>query len=532
MPTKDPGWRPWGLAALVAFVAIAWGASIRGGFVFDDRDLVLENPLVRTPPWALGETFRRDRKKFSYRPVRVISYQVDHLVAGGLDPRVFHASNLLWQLGGTLLLWSLARAILREEPAALAGAALYAVHPLASEAVAYVSGRRDLLCAAFSLLALRSWWWFLERGGGGRRSSGREWWFAVVGVVAGSALAIGSKETALVLPLLAALLVPVARARGFGRLRALSAFAGGAVLLLAFAVLLYPERVKPVVDRLGSAPLAPQPAFSIAVVGRYLRLALWPTGLQADYRDGAFALPTSGWDPAVLPAAASLALVVLVGIGLLRRGSLAGAGLLWIPVALLPVSQVIPYAEVISEHNALLALSGLGLAAAAGFGWAWRRSPRAAAGVAMAVLALCIARSRDRVADWRDEVTLWQSTITAAPGSRRAAYNLGVALAADGRLVEAKDALLRARSLDPDDRATLLVLGRLLARVGEGGAALDVAREAVTRRRDAESLLVLGWAQLAAGRSEEGRSSFAEAAQIEPSDEAAAGLRQAAGGRR
>src|SRR5690606_9727597 len=109
---------------------------------------------------------------------------------------------LAWHAAAALAVHALARALLGATAGAFFAAVLFAVHPLGSEAVAYVSGRRDLLCALFAVLSLRAWWSFLER----RAAEARGAIAALVGSIALAILALGAKETALVLPLLAGLL--------------------------------------------------------------------------------------------------------------------------------------------------------------------------------------------------------------------------------------------------------------------------------------------------------------------------------------
>ncbi|MFM7142386.1 MAG: hypothetical protein ACKO2K_10795, partial [Alphaproteobacteria bacterium] len=236
------------VAILAAVVALAYGRAPGGAFVFDDHALVEENPLVRESPARVGTLFGRDGEAagWAYRPVRVLSYRVDHLLAGGLDPRVFHLSNVLWHLATTIALFFLARATIGSDPAALVAAALFAAHPLGSEAVAYVSGRRDLVCAFFGLLALGAWWRRISRPGSGIP--------ALVLAASLGLLALGAKETALVLPVLAWLMTFLAPPGVPARL---PRRAGGAAALLAAGALLataalYRERIGPVVARAAS----------------------------------------------------------------------------------------------------------------------------------------------------------------------------------------------------------------------------------------------------------------------------------------
>lgn len=529
-------------AILAGLVAIVYGRAVGAGFVFDDHALVVENPLVRESPARIGGLFLHspERAGFAYRPVRVLSYQVDHLLAGGMDPRVFHLSNLVYHVLATWLLWSLARAMLDSDPAAMVAASLFAVHPLGTEAVAYVSGRRDLLCALFALLALRCWWAFLAgadrtgdlaTGAASDRRPTRATPTLAVALVA-ALLSLGSKETALVLPVLAWFMTFV---RSPGARAGMAPRVIGSALLAATAALgaglvSYRERFTPLLERAASPPLAPQPALTLRTLGRYLRLAAFPDELSADYRAGAFELPRSALDAHSLAAGFALGGLAALGAVLLRAGRVAGLGLLWFLVALVPVAQFVPYGEVVAEHNAYLPVAGLALAVGDAFTRFVPGRRRLAGACAVAVVALLAARSWYRVADWRDETTLWRSTLEVAPASQRALHNLGAALAADGQLLAARDPLERAHAADPDDLDVRLTLARLLADLGDGERATALAKPVVERRRDAGSWNVLGWAQLSAGDPVSARSSFEEARALGSEGEAEEGLRAIAGG--
>jgi tetratricopeptide (TPR) repeat protein len=514
-------------AFLVVLVAVVYASSLEGGFVFDDRLLVVDNEMVAVPPWDLVTLFGpSEGGKIGYRPLRTLSYMIDYRLAGGLEPWAFHLSNLVYHALVVLVLHALARATLGPTVGALFAAAAFAVHPLGSEAVAYVSGRRDLLCALFGLLSLRAWWAFLDRRG---RGEGRARVALVLAFVAGVA-ALGAKETALVLPILAGLLA-VAHARRDPRAAApysLGALARVAVAVLFVAVVLYPDRFVLAWERLKLGPLAPQPALSLRVLGQYLSLAVWPATLLADYRHGAFALPTAPLDGPAALAGAALALVLAAGAVLLWRGHVAGAGLLWFVVALAPVAQVVPYAEVLSEHNAYLPLAGLCLAAGEGLDRMvrWRRRI-ALALAAVGVFALG-GRTAVRSADWRDEVTLWTATVAAAPTSLRAHYNLGIAHRRDGRWTEAAAAFERALAIDPKDTDSLVALAEVSGRLGDYRKAVRLSRRSLRVEPTASAYTVLGWSKLALGNPKGARRTFRKALELDPrAGEALRGFRLA-----
>ena len=356
---------------LVALVVVVYGGSVSHEFVFDDWELVVGNGVVTWPLSRAMDVFEHRPGGVSYRPVRMISYMVDHWLGDGVNARVFHASNLAYHAIATLLLYALAVRTIGKVGPALFAAALFAIHPLGSEAVVYVSGRRDLLSGMFALLGLLSWWSFCEAGfvTQGRGLALRRAGALLVTIVA-AGLALGAKENAAVFPALALLLFVVqSRRHPEAGGVAVGTWAGLALAAIALYVVVdrfYLERVYEALARLQGDPLGPQPALSLNVLGRYGLLSVWPVHLYADYRPPGWPLPVSGFDSASVATLLLLAVTVALGAWLAWRGRIAGAGLLWFPVALLPVLQIVPYREVVAEHNAYLPLAGLALAAGDG----------------------------------------------------------------------------------------------------------------------------------------------------------------------
>ena len=497
-------------AVLVALIVVVYGVSLGHQFVFDDTSLVVDNELVQLPLSRAGELLTGTSGGISYRPLRIFSYMVDYRLGGGLDPAVFHASNLVWHALTTVTVYALAYLTVGSLGGALAAASLFAVHPLGSEAVVYVAGRRDLLCTLFVLLALLCWCRLLGAGSPGRvpRSAGVVRRGALLlAMVAFAVLAMAAKEMAVVLPVLAVLLAVPLRRRDDGS-QPWSALGASVAALLGVGLWLYGGVVASSLAKAGDGALAPQPALSLRVLGRYLRLALWPSDLLADYRSGAFPLPAASIDGPALAAALALALLVVTGASLLLRGSIAGAGLLWFVVALLPVAQIVPYGEIVSEHNAYLALVGLALATGRAVTVLSRARPRVVAAAVVALVVLLGVRSHVRALDWRDSLTLWRATVATAPRSVRGQFNLGVAMMADGDLLGARAVLDRARSLAPDDRDVLITSATLAGRLGDFAAAEAYARRAIELAPDTRAYTALGWALVSQGNAPAAIESF------------------------
>ena len=152
---------------LLGLVWVVYGSTLNHEFVFDDWSLVVENPVVRQSPAQMFEVLSRETNEangITYRPVRMASYMIDHRIAGGFDPGVFHAANLIYHAAAAMMVYALAWLTIGSFSGALLAAAFFAVHPLGSEAVAYVSGRRDLLSGLFCLTALVAWWRLCQPG--------------------------------------------------------------------------------------------------------------------------------------------------------------------------------------------------------------------------------------------------------------------------------------------------------------------------------------------------------------------------------
>jgi hypothetical protein len=149
--------RRWPEAVLVAVTLLVYSGALQNGFVWDDDVLVVHNSEIRSLAGVPG-LFARDTLPGRelgdyYRPLQTLSYAVDYQL-WGLDPFGFHLTSVLIHAAAALLLYRLAARLLGAREPALAAALLWAVHPVHTEAVTYVSGRSDPLAAALMLASL------------------------------------------------------------------------------------------------------------------------------------------------------------------------------------------------------------------------------------------------------------------------------------------------------------------------------------------------------------------------------------------
>ncbi|NLH47250.1 MAG: hypothetical protein GX444_01460, partial [Myxococcales bacterium] len=157
------------LAGILALAAAVYAPSLRGEFVWDDRALVLDDEQLRSfanlPKLFARDFFAPGQDDFKYgyyRPLITFSYLLDWSLWRD-RPLGYRLTNLLWHLLSVALLFTLARRLAPDSPvAAPLAAAVFALHPIHAESVAWIAGRTDVLCTAFALGSLLAWHRYLQ----------------------------------------------------------------------------------------------------------------------------------------------------------------------------------------------------------------------------------------------------------------------------------------------------------------------------------------------------------------------------------
>ncbi len=515
--------RVWFAGAAVAVLAVAaYVNTLDGGWVWDDASSVLLHRHVQDPS-KIGQLFLEDQHAFGmgqgnfYRPLLSVTFMVDYFLSGGkapgesesagtsppdISPLLFHLDSIGWHALAAVLLLALLLRLGTPLAAAAGAAAVFAVHPLHTEAVAYISGRADMMSAALMFAALL----LCLSGGGARRV-----FFGAAGMacLAGALL---SKESSLVFPVLLAVVLGVdwAGKRASAEEappRAAAHFAplGAAVLLVAVYIALRATVLNfapPDAAATEAAPLGNRLVDVFQAFALYLRLLFLPTGLHMEWTLDGY----PGW--LALPGAAALAGLVAAAVFAARAGRhrIAG-GIVWFLAAWLPISGVFPINAPLAEHWMYVPM--------AGFWWAFmegicRERGAFRWGMPAAVLALVllfVPLTAARNADWHDNERLFRATLAENPGSARVHYNLAVTYedvlknpAGARRHYEA--ALRTGRA--PDVADIHLSLGRVLERMNDPAAAAAEYERVLGRREGAAELMVhaalgLGRCRLAQG---------------------------------
>jgi hypothetical protein len=417
-------------AALALVAVIVYLPSLAGPFQFDDYNVIVHYPTVHS--WdTLFE-----HAGSGVRALLKASYTLNWT----LDPAPFgfHLVNIALHAANAVLLWLIGRKLFPAYSGAiLAAALLFALHPMQTEAVTYISGRSSSMMATFYLGALL---WYL-RGG--------HW----LGSCALFVLALATRETAVTLP--AALLL-CEIVRGTPLREAVRRQAPHWTLLAAGAlVIVFDQRYYDLVsygfrDRGAGDNLLTQVGGVSYLVSRLLGLH----GLNIDP-----ALPVlAEWTPVLALQAVLFCALAVIGVVNLRARPWIGFGILWFFLQLVPTNSIVPRLDVANDRQVYLACWGLFLGVAIQISEMGVPRP--------AFLAACLGVlfsgfSVARQLDYRSEISLWEASVRVAPWNARARNNLGYAYYEAGRKDEARREMRTALLLDPGNakaRANLVLL--------------------------------------------------------------------------
>lgn len=452
---------------LAVLAALPYLPALDGPFVYDDKVEVVGNLAIRS-----FEDWRAVARYNVGRTLLIFTYAFD-LQQHGFVPRGYHVTNLLLQGMAVGAAFFAADAVLRRFAVAQAGAraalvtALWALHPMLSESVAYITGRSEVLCGLFSFLAVGAWARALRAEAEGRSGVGLR--LGAVGAMVAAAL---SKEPGAVLPLVFfALEARGPRGRSTPRWPWYAAFA----VALAAAAYARSTAFGALFPREADRTLAVQLTTSAAVWLRTLGLWALPAGqtlfhAQADL------------SPASAPGAAAIAGwlgVVGGGVWLGRRHPVVGFALAAAAVLFAPSTSFIQLKEHMAEHRSYQA--GFYLILAAGALVPFHRPVRVAA-IAVPLAALLAGLTVRRAQIWSSEVALWAEAAARSPASADAWYGLGDAHRFAGQLNDAILAYTEATARDPAHVDAWNNLGIAAAELGDAPRARAAWAEALRIR--------------------------------------------------
>lgn len=497
---------------LVVPVAVLFPVCGHDFVLLDDPTNVYENDLVKHFSWENLAFFWKAPYDFLYVPVTytlwgILAKLSQFLHPGNpesLDPHLFHSASLLVHLLSTAVLFRILKSMLADEWGAAVGALLFAIHPVQVEAVAWVTGMKDLLSGFWSLLCL---WLYLLCGR--REKFDGTWWLLYLAATIFCLLALLAKPSAVILPLLAAVIGRFVLGESWRRLLR---------ELLPWAVLVLPiiSITQSVQD--GSVQhFLPSYWQRLLVAGDavsfYLFKIFLPISLAFDYGRSPQALFEGNW--VYLTGLLPYVLLLLLGWKLRREWLWLGGGMFVIP--LLPVLGLVPFnfqvVSTVTDRYLYLALLG----PAFSVGWLYSRHHQQAVKVlTLVALALLGVRSSLLVAHWENSSALYHHALAVNPRSWLAYNNLGSMSLNQGQPEAAARYYQQSVDIVPKARA-YLGLGMAFEQLGDPSGAIIAYRRAVELQpKFADVYDHLGSAYRSLGNNAEAIAYFKKAVAVDP----------------
>ena len=527
---------------LVSLTLTVFWQTVDSTFVnFDDDVYVTENPHVRgglhleNVVWAF-----RTNCAANYHPLTWISLMLDQQVFG-TDPGGFHLTNVLWHTLNVVLLFAVLSRLTGAIWKSAFVAALFAVHPIHVESVAWISERKDVLSAFFGLLAIGAYVRYT-------RELQTKWLLVSAAAFTGSLLA---KQTLVTLPFLLLLLDywPLRRwelrhpRRSAGNSRANASRQSPAgdplarpslrrhrvrLLLveksLFFGLAIAFSVAAAVVHQAGDAA-ATLKQFSVstrcanAVVAYvlYVKKALWPRDLAVLYPHPGNTIP-----PAHVAAAVLLLMCVTVAVVILaRKRPYLPTGWFWYLVSFVPMIGIVQVGgQQMADRYAYIPFVGLYVALA----WcveslAPERTRRriAAIGLAVSALVALTVQSRVQTGFWRDSITLFERAIAVTENNATAHNNLGKAYFEAGRGDLALRHLQKAVAIEPESASGHCNFGIALCRQRQFDRAIEHFQTALKiEPNNAAAYMSMGNAFLDMGRLDPAVENYRKSLNLDP----------------
>jgi protein O-mannosyl-transferase len=465
-PNKLPLWSLV-LVLVVSTIAVYYPVSHHPFLNYDDDAYVTENVHVQSGvTWSTIQWASTTFESANWHPLTWISHALDYQMFQ-LDPGGHHETNVVLHVVNVLLLfWVLLRAT-GSTGRSFMVAALFALHPVNVESVAWVSERKNLLSMLFFLLALGVYRWYALEPRVRR----------YVAVTALFALGIMAKPQVITFPFVLLLwdYWPLRRMfagnRPASSAEELAAMPDKSVSWLVLekvpvfaicaasaAITLKAQRGAGAMSGSNWHPFSARLGNAIVSYVQYMREAFWPSKLSLYY-------PYPGNSPVIwqVIAAAVLLLAVtsLVLVGRSRR--YLPVGWFWFLGTLVPMIGLVQVGnQGRADRYAYLSFIGLFIMVCWGVGeWArqWHMSTAKLAGVNAAVLLTLGVMAHRQIAYWDDNVTLWSHAVEATKNNYVAEDHLGGALLADGRVEAAMPHFYHAVAINPDDADSNLNIG-------------------------------------------------------------------------
>ncbi len=493
------------LGAVLAAITV-YQPALNGPFVFDDQYLPFYQPGFSEKPMIQAIA--------GVRPLLMLSFWLNQRISG-FEPASYHLFNVLFHAAAGLLVFLIIRRVAgwageqggRREVLAAFGGAVFLLHPIQTEAVAYVASRSENLSVLFFHAALAL---FMYRG------SQAVSWPVAAGVLLLYGAAASTKEHTVVLPALL-LLTDYFWNPGFSfsgirrnwRLYTLVAAAGLAALRWVWKILGEAQTAG-----FGMAGLTWDRYFytQCRALWQYFCMFVIPLGQNADYD---YPISRTLLDRGAVIGLAALLVLVAGAIRFRRRFPLASYGVLAALLLFAPTSSFVPIRDTLAERRLYLPMIGLLLVPLEFLRRSKANTIRLSAVLAAILLAAGVLTYR-RCLVWSSETALWEDVVAKSPENGRARFQLGMASYAEGRCSDAIEQYRAAAGIHKPGYTLLLDWGLAEDCLGRPEAALAKLREAAALERTAHVYSLIGMIYGKTGRAAESLEAIETALGIDP----------------
>ena len=491
------------LGLILVIVTLALYYPVHGHpFVnFDDNDYVYDNPQVQsglslaTVKWAFSTSVAAN-----WHPLTWLSHALDCQLFGTSPAGPHDVNVLLHALDAVLLFWVLLRATGYAGRSFMV-AALFAVHPLNVESVAWIAERKTMLSAAFFLLALAAYRWYASQPSVSR--------YAVVAAL--FALGLMAKPQIIMLPLVLLLwdYWPLQRI-SFAFNKESTLKSPGEVYPARSIRWLLCEKIPLCVIALASAaitikaqhgarnwfPRTSRVGNAVLSYALYLAKTFWPSRLALMYPHPGASI--NWWHVAV----AALLLLIVTGLVIAgRRYRYLSVGWCWFLLMLVPMLGIIQVGiQARADRYAYLSVLGIFIMVCWGVAdWAERKRVPVSSlfGTSVAVLLALALVGRHQIGFWSDNERLWKHTLEVTKSNWVAEDALGAVLAMQGRVREAMPHFYTAVAINPTDSSSNMAIGIYQLRRGDFADALDHYRVVLKDKSAKQSMLLQAYEGMA-----------------------------------
>jgi Flp pilus assembly protein TadD len=495
-------------------VLAAYAPVWRAGFItYDDPAYVTANPHVQGGlSWAGLIWALTTSDASNWHPLTWISHMLDFQLYG-MNPAGHHLTNVALHLANSILLFLLLQRMTKAMwPSALV-AALFALHPMHVESVAWVSERKDVLSTLFWILSIWAYLRWVEKSGAGKAKS-RTFYTLSVALFA---LGLAAKPMLVTLPFVLLLLDYWPLQRHQSPIAGLFAekkpffILAAASCLVTFLVQLRGGSVMPLSRLPFGARMANVPVSCV----RYVVKIFWPAHL-------AIAYPFLKW-PVWAVAGSIVLLLLFSGLVLwrVRAQPWLAVGWLWFLGTLAPVIGVVQVGtQAMADRYSYIPSIGLFIAVAwAARNWAMRLDAWAPVFLGVLATAICLELTARQAACWQNDQTLFLHAIENTTGNYVAYAGLGEYEGMHGQTNDAINHLETSVRINPNYPSSRNNLGRILLMEGRDDAALEQLQKAVALDPGlADARYNLGYALLAGGRVGEALDQFQAQVNLQPAD--------------